>query len=286
MTDGIVGRLSRIEGVVAVALGGSRARGTQRPDSDVDIGLYYRDSAPFSIDGVFALAEALSDEPNPVVTDFYRWGPWVNGGAWLTIKGQRVDFLYRSLDRLEQVIADCRQGRIESEFYQQAPYGFHSYIYLGELSVCKPLYDPQAALAELKARLIPYPPPLRKAIVDRFLWGVEFDLSQAVKLAERRDVYSTAGCLTRCAAGLVQVVYALNEHYFVSDKGALTEIESFSRQPVRFVSLLEQALAHPGTSASELSESVSRLSSLLREVAELAGDLYTRPEFRAGLSDA
>ena len=33
--------LSRIPGVVAVTLGGSRAHGTHRPKSDWDFGLYY-----------------------------------------------------------------------------------------------------------------------------------------------------------------------------------------------------------------------------------------------------
>ena len=35
-------KLRVIPGVVAVTLGGSRARGEQRPDSDWDFGLYYR----------------------------------------------------------------------------------------------------------------------------------------------------------------------------------------------------------------------------------------------------
>ena len=38
----IAHRLQEADGVVAVALGGSGARGTHRPDSDVDLGLYYR----------------------------------------------------------------------------------------------------------------------------------------------------------------------------------------------------------------------------------------------------
>jgi Nucleotidyltransferase domain len=36
--------LAKLRGVVAVVLGGSRAAGTHRPDSDWDIGLYYRAS--------------------------------------------------------------------------------------------------------------------------------------------------------------------------------------------------------------------------------------------------
>ncbi|MGC4867075.1 nucleotidyltransferase domain-containing protein [Micromonospora sp. DT53] len=35
-------RLCAVDGVVAVALGGSRARGEHRPDSDWDLGLYYQ----------------------------------------------------------------------------------------------------------------------------------------------------------------------------------------------------------------------------------------------------
>ncbi|MEU4775255.1 nucleotidyltransferase domain-containing protein [Micromonospora sp. NPDC023644] len=39
---GLADRLCTVGGVVAVALGGSRARGEHRPDSDWDLGLYTR----------------------------------------------------------------------------------------------------------------------------------------------------------------------------------------------------------------------------------------------------
>jgi predicted nucleotidyltransferase len=38
----IAGRTAMIPGVLAVTLGGSRAQGEHRPDSDWDFGLYYR----------------------------------------------------------------------------------------------------------------------------------------------------------------------------------------------------------------------------------------------------
>ena len=44
VTDIAVPKLAELAGVVAVSLGGSRARGTHAPDSDWDIGLYYRSS--------------------------------------------------------------------------------------------------------------------------------------------------------------------------------------------------------------------------------------------------
>ena len=36
----IVERVGKIDGIAAIVLGGSRARGIARPDSDVDIGIY------------------------------------------------------------------------------------------------------------------------------------------------------------------------------------------------------------------------------------------------------
>ncbi|GER89616.1 hypothetical protein KDW_37780 [Dictyobacter vulcani] len=93
----IVEKLKNVQGLKAVVLGGSYASNTQRTDSDLDIGLYYEADNPLDIEHVRSIAREINDFPDPVVTDLGRWGTWVNGGAWLTIQGQRVDFLYRDL---------------------------------------------------------------------------------------------------------------------------------------------------------------------------------------------
>jgi predicted nucleotidyltransferase len=70
----IVARLRRVDGVETIALGGSRARGTARPDSDVDIGLYYDPESPFSIEELDAAARDLDDRHVPkLVTRFGDW---------------------------------------------------------------------------------------------------------------------------------------------------------------------------------------------------------------------
>ena len=116
--------LAAIPGILAVALGGSRARGRAREDSDVDLGLLYEDAAPFAVERVRELAKRRNDAPEPVVSGFYEWGPFVNGGAWLTIGGERVDLLYRSVERLEEAIADGEAGRHSVHHGQQPPFGF------------------------------------------------------------------------------------------------------------------------------------------------------------------
>ncbi len=78
----IAERLGEIEGVVAVALGGSWARGQAHPGSDVDLGVYYRDEHRPSTDELHRLAQELGYRyPTQTVTDFGGWGPWINGGA-------------------------------------------------------------------------------------------------------------------------------------------------------------------------------------------------------------
>src|SRR5689334_3171005 len=177
LVSSLAERLGLIPGVSAVVLGGSYARGRARPGSDIDLGLLYSEAAPFSIQSIRELAEAVNDTAGPVVAGFYEWGPWVNGGAWLTIGGQRVDFIYRSLEHLERVIAEAEAGGYELDYAQQPPFGFFSGTYLGEVSVCVPLFDPEARLDVLKRRVADYPEPLRRSVVQQYLWAAEFGLA-------------------------------------------------------------------------------------------------------------
>jgi predicted nucleotidyltransferase len=225
-------RLEAIRGIRAVVLGGSHARGRAQAGSDIDLGILYSEAAPFSVQSVRDLAEVVNDTAGPVVTGFYEWGPWVNGGAWLTIGGHRVDFIYRSFEHLERVIAEAEAGRYELDYAQQPPFGFFSGTYLGEIAVCVPLFDPEARLDMLKQRVADYPEALRQAVVQDSLWAAEFGLGAfARKFATRADGYGTAACLTRAVNQLVLVLFALNRKYLLSDKTALAEIAEFERAP-------------------------------------------------------
>src|SRR5689334_5784584 len=100
----IVNKLMEVDGLQAIVLGGSWASGTQRPDSDIDFGLYYSEDVPLDTNHLRKISNELNDFPDPEVTELGGWGTWVNGGAWLTIQGQRVDFLYRNIDFVSAII--------------------------------------------------------------------------------------------------------------------------------------------------------------------------------------
>ena len=272
-------QLGAIPGVKAVGLGGSHARERARPESDIDFGIFYSEGAPFSIESIRELAEAVNDTRGPVVTGFYGWGPWVNGGAWLTIGGQRVDFIYRNLEQVERVIAEAEGGSYEVHYLQQPPFGFFSGTYLGEIAVCIPLVDPEGLLAVLKRRVTAYPEALRRRVVQDYLFMADFTLTAfAPRFAARADSYGTAACLTRAVNELLMALFALNRQYLVNDKTALAEAAEFERAPREFELRAQKTLAHLGTNAAELDAAVESIGQLVRETAELAEGLYV-PRF-------
>jgi len=271
--------LQNVSNVIAVVLGGSYARGFARSDSDIDIGIYYRQASPFSVDQVRSIAEGICRVGSvPIVTGMYEWGPWVNGGAWIQTPVGKVDFLYRNLDQVQVVIEEGRQGIWHHDYDQQPPYGFRSVVYFGETFTCVPLHDPEGEIARLKKSVAGYPERLRNRIVQEGLWGAEFSLRFSRTFASSADVYNAVGCLTRVAQFLVHVLFAMNGEYFVSDKYASRLIEQFALRPRDFTPRLERVLSNPGGDPTELRRSSELLSALWLETVELTAGRY-KPRF-------
>ena len=114
-------------------LGGSRADGTARPDSDWDLGVYYRGPASFDPAAVRDLGHA------GYVSALGEWGPIVDGGAWLTVDGTAVDVLFRDLDVVEGWLADAEAGRYAVLDQNGYLVGAPTYLPVGELAGCRPL---------------------------------------------------------------------------------------------------------------------------------------------------
>lgn len=254
-------------------LGGSRARDVERPDSDADVGILYHDTTPLDANQVRVVARELSGDTDAVVTDLYGWGRWVNGGAWLTVDGRRVDFLYRSIDQIEGVIAESKEGRFVHDFRQQPPFGFFSYGYLAEVDICRPLHDPYGIVRMLKEQVRPYPAALRTAVLQDALWSAEFTLRVAKPWAQSAEPYTTMASLARAAFYMTQAIFALNERYFISDKTALDEIATFTLAPTAYRERVRTAIR----GEPDLDLAHADLASVVRETAAIAGELYHRP---------
>lgn len=129
--DYIGDSLYKLPSVEAVALGGSRAQGTNHADSDWDIAVYYR--------GNFD-PQSVRDLGWPGrISELGAWSPIFNGGGKLTVQGQLIDIHYRDLDLVNRIHDDACRGIyvVERLLFHQA--GLPSYILLAELGINKTL---------------------------------------------------------------------------------------------------------------------------------------------------
>jgi predicted nucleotidyltransferase len=267
----VVASVSKIDGIVAIVLGGSRARGTADDHSDIDLGIYYDRARLFSTAALGTAAQELDDRHVAgLVTAFGEWGAGVNGGGWLEIRGHHVDFLYREIGAVREAIDECIAGRPRSIYQLGHPLGFHVQIYAGEVHVCRPLFDPSAAIAGLKSKVAKYPEEFRRAVIRKHLVDAEFEISIAAKPAARGDVMYVAGCLFRAAGFMTLVLYALNRRFFLNEKGAFAESRGFTIKPAHFHDTVARILANIGHTPSELSVSVDGFQGVVQEMRKIA----------------
>ncbi len=271
LLNSIVNDLRTVTQVRAIVLGGSYATGMATATSDLDIGLYYFDAAPFDIERIRSIAQKYANSNYPTVTDFYEWGPWVNGGAWIKTANGKVDLLYKNLDQLISTIEKAKNGVWEIHFDQQPPYGFSSITFLAETKSCIPLYDPDSIIEELKSAVLNYPAALKQAVIQQALWSAEFTSWHAVQFAEKQDVYTTVGCLTRAVNNIVTALFAINELYPIGDKRAVEILENSDLTPAHLKKKIDTILC---ANVNTLHDNVALLKTLWHETVALAPGAY------------
>ncbi|GIP39308.1 hypothetical protein J31TS4_25880 [Paenibacillus sp. J31TS4] len=266
-----VNTLRQVRGVEAVVLGGSRARGTHGVHSDVDIGIYYDPHIGLDLQALREASACLDDARRAdAVTEPGEWGPWINGGGWLTVDGRPMDWLYRDLNKVAEVLEQCLAGIVTMDYQPGHPHGFVNAVYMAEIALCQMLWEREGRVEALKQKTAPYPPQLRKALVDKFGWEASFAWEAGKKGAAKGDLAYVAGCWFRSVSCMNQVLFALNGCYWMNEKGALALADSFPIAPTQYRERIEGPLSLLGTGPSGLSRFLSLWEELLRETDGLA----------------
>jgi predicted nucleotidyltransferase len=271
LLHGIVTHLKPINGIAAIVLGGSRARGLHTDASDYDIGIYYSSAEQFDIAALNQAAQALDDEHRAnLCTSLGGWGPWVIGGGWLRVDGVAVDLIYRDIQRVRVTIADCREGKLVIGMQAGHPFGFVSSIYMGEVATCQILWDPNDVMRDLKAKTHPYPAELKKAVFHVIGWEPSFCADLVEKGLLKGDAAYVAGCAFRAVTGLLHTLAAINETYVLNEKGLTSLAEGFTIAPrelqPRINQIFSQLSAAPVTALASLRELIAEVN-VLRDAA-------------------
>ena len=268
LTDGrladLAARLTEVPGVVGVLLGGSRARGTQAPESDTDLGLYYR--RPFDTEALGALAQRVAG-PSAAVTTPGGWGPWVDGGGWLEVDGHPVDWIYRDLDRVHGIWAAAAKGVYA--FHQQTghPLGFADHAYAGEVALGRILADPTGELAALQAQVRVFPPALSEALVTG-LWEADFLVANARKAVSRGDSAYVAGCLFRVVGVCAHALHGAAGAWLINEKGAVAAAATLPGAPERFRERVDAMFAGVDGDPVRLTGAIDAAADLVLDTAD------------------
>ncbi|OZB98788.1 nucleotidyltransferase family protein [Paenibacillus sp. XY044] len=266
----ITEQLRKVNGVSAIVLGGSRARGTHHPGSDIDIGIYYDSSEGLDIEELRRISADLDDDGRKdLLTEIGGWGPWINGGGWLRVEQIPVDFLYRDIRKVSRIIDDCLNGNITIDYQPGHPHGFINSIYLAEIALCQVLWDPSGIISALKPRTAPFPAVYRQAIIGKFLWEAKFSLEIGMKGVVKKDASYVGGCCFRAVSCLNQVLFAINNQYCMNEKGAAAIIDGLDIVPTAYAERINQMFTLISADAERLKEALDILGGLVHETERL-----------------
>ncbi|MFG3720004.1 nucleotidyltransferase domain-containing protein [Streptomyces massasporeus] len=204
--DTVADRLALLPAVEAVTLGGSRAQGTERPDSDWDLAVYYR--------GAFDPADLRAVGWEGEVGEIGAWGGGVfNGGAWLIIEGRGVDVHYRDLDVVEHERAEAEAGRVRVEPLMFHLAGIPTYLLVAELAINKVL---RGELPRPDA----YPRALRESAPAHWHGMAAATLAYArAGHAPKNAVTQVAGAIALAATQTAHAVLAARGEWVTNEKG-------------------------------------------------------------------
>jgi hypothetical protein len=133
------------------------------------------------------------------------------------------------------------------------------------------LEDPYGIITGWKERLAVYPPRLKQAILVKTTSSLRYwrdDYHYASKVA-RGDIVFTAGMVSKLVHEVLQVLFALNETYYVGDGSNLEFTASFSILPPDFPARIQRILYPQPPDALE--KQYADLCSLIDEILILTG---------------
>jgi|WetSurMetagenome_2_1015567.scaffolds.fasta_scaffold168506_2 hypothetical protein len=237
----------------AISIGGSLGKGTWDQRSDVDFRLFL-DHAP------------LWPHEKPEL-----WADYFAGLERWKEKGILIDGVWvRTVGEIDAALDGWLDGKIQPVPLLWTIWG---YYVLPDIYHQWTIEDPYNIIGGWKQRLGVYPPKLKAAILQKYVESMQYwrgDYHYQNKV-ERGDVVFLAGMSSKLVHEMLQVIFALNETYFVGDGSNLAFVEKFKILPANF-SARVQAILYPGGPGA-VRDQYAGLCSLIDEVVALAAQL-------------
>ena len=241
----------------AIAIGGSRGKGMATRRSDYDFRLYCDE-----------IRGGMSYEETPA------WIQFVEVVNKWRAEGLEIAHVWmRTFGEIDAALQPWLEGQIRPVDLAWTLWGYHL---LPDLYPQQIIEDPCGLLAAWKERLRVYPPQLKQALVSKHLgllryWRSDYHYANKV---ERGDAVFLASVSARPVHDIMQVLFALNETYYVGDGSNLDFACEFAVLPPQFPERVELAL-YPEPSEDRFARQRQTLIGLIGDVERLVGDVQS-----------
>jgi hypothetical protein len=251
-------RVAEGRGRYAISIGGSQGKGTWDRRSDVDFRLFIDGEVPGG-----------GRDEEPWKHYFAAYERWAERGILIDgIWTRRIGEIDEAIDRW--LTCDIRPQEMVWTIwgYHVLPDIYHQFV----------IEDPYNVIGAWKQRLSVYPPALKRAILDKYLasigyWREDYHYRSKVR---RGDVVFLAGLTARLVHDLIQILFALNETYYVGDGQNLDFVAKFPVVPPGFIDNVK-AILYPAPGEDVLQRQYDMLAGLIDEVRALAGERMATP---------
>jgi hypothetical protein len=245
------------KGRCAVTIGGSHGKGTFDDRSDVDFRVF--------CDEVVGAPKCWETE------EWKSFSRVVD--RWRT-QGVAIDYCWvRTVAEIDAQVDAWLSGQVLPEEMVWTLWGYHLLTDLANQVV---IDDPAGLIAAWQARLTPYPPALQRAILRKHMgslnyWRTDYHYRNKV---ERGDVVFLAGIAARLVHDMTQVLFAINETYYVGDGNNLHYVAAFAIQPTEFAERIS-AILYPPQTKDVLITQYEMIIELIDDIAPLAAQADT-----------
>lgn len=212
-------------GRYAISLGGSRGKRIDDNRSDIDFRLFC--DAAVGGDACYQTPEWQRFEER---VDYWR------------TQGIHIDYCWiRTVADIDAQIDAWLSGHRRATEMVWTLWGYHV---LTDITNQYVITDEHGLIATWQARLTPYPDQLKRAIVTKHVeslvyWKSDYHYHNKVI---RSDVVFLAGMGARLVHDMMQIIFALNEHYYVGDGNNLRYVETFALKPANMSQRVTEAL--------------------------------------------
>lgn len=255
MFDALIKEFATLEGVEAIALGGSRASGQYDTASDYDVYVYCTDRPD----------EAVRRQ----ILQNYCAIMELGNSFWeyednCTLKnGVDIDLVYRNLEDFVRDVAAVVEGH-------QARNGYTTCMW-HNLKNARILYDREGRLAQAQARFdVPYPDQLQENIVFRNYKLLHASMpayrAQIAKALKRNDPVSLNHRVAAFLESYFDILFAVNKQTHPGEKRLIEKAKALEILPEDFAENLNKLFYHMYTAPTQVNDDIARLVGQLQRI--------------------